>query len=88
MSELTQNLPSRPFQSQTHTTVLKWVASIFQIFGYAATAFGMTPLNIYLFFGGLIGWFIVGVLWQDRAIMLIHVVALAAMVAGLLGTSV
>lgn len=87
MSELTQILPSPAIQSKVYTTVLKWVASVFQIFGYAATAFGMTPLNIYLFFGGLIGWFIVGVLWQDRAIMLIHVVALAAMIAGLLGTS-
>ncbi len=62
---------------------LKWVASIIQILGYSATAFGMTPLNIYLFLVGLVGWFIVGVMWNDRAIMLIHVVALAAMVIGL-----
>ena len=55
-----------------------------QILGYSATAFGLTPLNIYLFLVGLIGWFAVGWLWRDRAIMLIHVVALGAMVAGLL----
>ncbi|MGJ8596538.1 DUF6552 family protein [Sulfitobacter sp.] len=65
-------------------TLLKWVASVIQILGYGATAFGLTPLNIYLFLGGLVGWFIVGFLWNDRAIMLIHVVALGAMVAGLL----
>lgn len=65
-------------------TLLKWVASIIQIFGYGATAFGLTPLNIYLFLGGLVGWFLVGYMWNDRAIMLIHVVALGAMVAGLL----
>ena len=64
--------------------VMKWIASIIQILGYAATAFGMTPLNIYLFLAGLTGWFLVGYLWNDRAIMLIHVVALGAMVAGLL----
>ena len=63
---------------------LKWAASLVQILGYSATAFGMTPLNIYLFLVGLIGWFAVGWLWRDRAIMLIHVVALGAMVAGLL----
>ncbi|MEM7291309.1 MAG: DUF6552 family protein [Pseudomonadota bacterium] len=62
---------------------IKWVASIIQIFGYAATAFGMTPLNIYLFLAGLIGWFIVGVMWNDRAIMLIHIIALGAMFVGL-----
>ena len=62
---------------------IKWVASIIQIMGYTATAFGWTPWNIYLFVVGLIGWFAVGVLWNDKAIMLIHIVALAAMVAGM-----
>ena len=65
------------------TFVTKWVASIFQIFGYAATAFGLTPWNIGFFLIGLIGWFMVGVMWRDRAIMLIHIIALAAMVIGL-----
>lgn len=63
---------------------VKWIASIIQIMGYAATAFGMTPLNIYLFLGGLMGWLAVGVFWNDKAIMLIHLVALGAMMAGLL----
>ncbi|MEL7463227.1 MAG: DUF6552 family protein [Pseudomonadota bacterium] len=63
--------------------IVKWAASIIQIGGYAATAFGMTPLNLYLFIVGVIGWFAVGVIWRDKAIMLIHVVALGAMLAGL-----
>jgi hypothetical protein len=67
--------------------VIKWAASIIQILGYTATAFGWTPVNIYLFLVGLIGWFTVGVMWKDRAIMLIHVVALAAMLVGLASTS-
>ncbi|NEK23129.1 ubiquinone biosynthesis methyltransferase UbiE [Sulfitobacter sp. JBTF-M27] len=64
--------------------IVKWIASILQIMGYSATAFGFTPLNIYLFLIGLVGWFSVGLLWRDKAIMLIHVVALAAMIAGLI----
>ena len=63
--------------------ILKWTASIIQIFGYAATAFGMTPLNVYLFLAGLTGWFLVGAMWNDRAIMLIHIIALGAMTVGL-----
>lgn len=66
----------------TPVFVLKWAASIIQIFGYAATAWGAEPWNIYLFLAGLTGWFLVGVLWNDRAIMLIHAVALGAMVVG------
>ncbi|MCP3055839.1 DUF6552 family protein [Aurantimonas marianensis] len=62
---------------------VKWVASIIHIMGYTATAFGWTPWNIYLFLAGLIGWFAVGILWKDRAIILIHLVALGAMAVGL-----
>lgn len=63
--------------------VLKWVASGIQIMGYSATAFGWTPWNLHLFLFGVLGWFLVGVLWNDRAIMLIHIVALGAMIAGM-----
>ena len=64
---------------------IKWAASVIQVLGYTATAFGYTPANIYLFLAGLTGWFLVGALWNDRAIMLIHVIALGAMCAGLAG---
>ncbi|MGR3632949.1 MAG: DUF6552 family protein [Limimaricola soesokkakensis] len=63
--------------------VVKWVASVIQILGYAGTAFGWTPWNLYLFVVGVLGWLFVGVLWNDRAIMLIHFVALGAMLAGM-----
>ncbi len=76
----------RVMDREAATFSLKWVASLVQIAGYATTAFGMTPLNIYLFLFGLVGWFVVGVLWKDRAIMLIHAVALAAMITGLISS--
>lgn len=84
-------LSPRPFQlpgtpsKATLIWSIKWIASVAQILGYGATAFGATPLNIYLFLVGLLGWFAVGVFWQDRAIMLIHVIALGAMLVGLAG---
>ncbi|WP_245667765.1 DUF6552 family protein [Neptunicoccus sediminis] len=75
----TNPLP-RPYDA---AFVIKWVASIIQILGYTATGFGWTPWNLYLFLVGVLGWFLVGVLWNDRAIMLIHSVALGAMIAGM-----
>ncbi|WP_299147022.1 DUF6552 family protein [uncultured Tateyamaria sp.] len=66
------------------TDAIKWIASVLQILGYGATAMGSTPLNLYFFSAGIMGWFIVGLHWNDRAIMLIHAVAGAAMVVGLL----
>ena len=62
--------------------MVKWAASAIQIMGYTATGFGWTPWNLYLFLIGVLGWFAVGALWNDRALMLVHLVALAAMIAG------
>lgn len=66
--------------------IVKWVASMVQILGYAATGFGFTPWNLYLFVMGVLGWLIVGVLWNDKAIMLVHLVAFGAMLAGVVAS--
>jgi TM2 domain-containing membrane protein YozV len=62
---------------------VKWGASVVQIMGYTATGFGWTPWNLYLFLVGVVGWFAVGALWNDQALMLVHLVALGAMIAGM-----
>ena len=62
---------------------VKWGASIIQIMGYTATGFGWTPWNLYLFLIGVLGWFAVGAMWNDKALMLVHLVALGAMIAGM-----
>ncbi|MFD0860556.1 DUF6552 family protein [Roseovarius aquimarinus] len=63
--------------------VVKWVASVIQIMGYGATGFGWAPWNLYLFLVGVLGWLLVGVLWNDRALMLVHFVALGSMLVGM-----
>jgi hypothetical protein len=63
---------------------IKWGASILQIAGYAATGFGLAPINIYCFLGGLLGWLMVGVIWRDRALILVHLVALGVMIMGMI----
>ncbi len=80
LSEVTQY----PFSKDSLAFCIKWIASIIQIAGYSMTAFDLTPWNIYMFLGGLMGWFTVGLLWNDRAIILIHLVALSAMLIGLM----
>lgn len=77
---------SRAARAPLSTTQIKWGASVAQILGYGATAMEVTPLNLAFFAVGLVGWFIVGWRWRDNAIMLIHLVAAAAMLVGLLAT--
>ncbi|GIT85997.1 DUF6552 family protein [Roseobacter sp. OBYS 0001] len=66
--------------------VLKWVATVIQLMGYGLTGLGITPWNIFAFIVGIILWFLVGVLWKDRAIMVVHLGAFIAIVAGYLSS--
>ena len=72
-----------PATPQRLAFLVKWIASVIQILGYAATGFGWTPWNLYLFVVGVLGWLIVGLLWNARAITLVHLVAMGAMLAGM-----
>ena len=67
------------------TDTVKWVATFVQLVGYGMTGFNLVPYNIFVFIVGIVLWFIVGVLWKDRAIMLVHVGALASLLIGYLG---
>lgn len=66
--------------------VVKWVATVVQLVGYGLTGLNVVPLNIYAFIVGIALWFAVGVMWKDRAIMLVHVGALIALLSGYLNS--
>ena len=63
---------------------LKWLATLIQLVGYGMTGLNMVPYNIYLFFIGIFLWFAVGVMWKDKAIMVVHVGAFISLLAGFL----
>ena len=62
--------------------IIKWVATVIQLIGYGFTGIGYTPWNIYAFIIGIILWFIVGVSWKDKAIMVVHVGAFLSLIIG------
>ena len=64
--------------------VVKWIATIIQLIGYGLTGLNYTPWNVYLFFLGIILWFAVGVMWKDKAIIVVHVGAFISILAGYL----
>ena len=66
--------------------VVKWIATIIQLIGYGLTGLNYTPLNVYLFFLGIILWFAVGVMWKDKAIIVVHVGAFISLLAGYLNS--
>lgn len=62
--------------------IVKWIATIIQLIGYGLTGLNYTPWNIYAFIVGIFLWFAVGVMWKDRAIMVVHVGAFLSLVIG------
>lgn len=62
--------------------VVKWVATVIQLVGYGLTGLNIVPWNVFAFIVGIILWFLVGVMWKDRAIMVVHIGAFIAIVGG------
>ena len=66
--------------------IIKWVATVIQLIGYGLTGLNIVPWNVFAFFIGIILWFLVGYLWKDKAIMVVHVGAFVAILAGYLSS--
>ena len=64
---------------------IKWFASIVLLIGMVLTSNNVYPLNIFVHMVGLIGWLIVALMWNDRALIIINAVGVAIMANGLVG---
>ncbi len=73
-------------QTPTHTVdwYVKWVASIIIIISVILTSNNIYPLNLFFYAAGQSGWFIVALLWNDRALLVINAVSLALLANGLI----
>ena len=63
---------------------IKWVASFIILIGMALTSINLTPFNLYFHFIGVVGWLVVGVMWHDRALMVVNSVAAMIFLMGIL----
>jgi len=68
----------------TMVDIVKWIATAVQLVGYGLTGLNIVPWNIFAFFTGIILWFAVGVMWKDRAIMVVHLGAFVSLLVGYL----
>ncbi len=63
---------------------IKWVATVFVIVGASFNAFYIEPYNIFILLIGTALWLIVGLLWFDRALIVVNAGILAIYTAGIL----
>ena len=66
--------------------IIKWIATAIQLIGYGLTGLNIVPWNVFAFFIGIVLWFLVGYMWKDKAIMVVHIGALIAIFAGYLSS--
>jgi len=81
------DMPQGPQPRLSRVDVIKWVATAVQLVGYGLTGLGWQPWNVFAFFAGIALWFAVGVMWKDRAIMVVHVGAFISLLAGYLSAN-
>ena len=64
--------------------IIKWIATAIQLIGYGLTGLNIVPWNVFAFFIGIVLWFLVGYMWKDKAIMVVHIGAFIAIFVGYL----
>ena len=62
---------------------LKWASSITLMFAMILTAQNVYPYNLFFHFIGILGWLIVSINWNDRALIVVNSVAIAILTNGL-----
>jgi len=72
-------------QTPTHTLdwYIKWIASVVLVGGVILTSNNIYPLNLMIHAIGMFGWFIVAIIWNDRALLVINAVSLVLLINGL-----
>ena len=66
--------------------IIKWIATAIQLIGYGLTGLNIVPWNVFAFFIGIVLWFLVGYMWKDKAIMVVHIGAFISILAGYLSS--
>ena len=62
---------------------IKWFSSITLIVAMMFTAVEMFPINLFIANIGFIGWLVVGMLWHDRALIVLNSISLAIYTLGI-----
>ena len=63
---------------------IKWASSFVIIIAMLFTSANMFPLNLWIANIGFIGWTIVGMLWHDRALIVLNSISLAIYTLGII----
>jgi len=63
---------------------IKWTSAVILIVAMAAISLNLYPYTMYLQFVGILGWFWVGILAKDLALVVLNGTGLLFLIAGIL----
>ena len=78
------NMPNKITPSGGLTWYIKWISSLILLIGMALTSLETTPYNLFFHTLGVFGWFVVGMMWNDRAIIFINAIAFSIYLTGVI----
>jgi hypothetical protein len=86
MNEKTRQLITSITPKYDKSWYIKWVSSLFIIMGMILTSLDVSlfPLNLFFHLVGVIGWFVVGMMWHDRSLILLNGIAVSIFLMGIL----
>lgn len=65
---------------------IKWASSLLLIVGMVMTTTNIYPWNLYPAIVGMVGWLIVGLLWHDRALIVLNAISVVIYALGILNS--
>ena len=65
---------------------IKWASSVLLIIAMIMTSANIHPYNLYPATVGMIGWLIVGLLWHDRALIVLNAISVSIYAVGILNS--
>tara|TARA_R100000995_G_C3433094_1_gene99490 strand:- start:236 stop:547 length:312 start_codon:yes stop_codon:yes gene_type:complete len=63
---------------------IKWASSLTLIVAMMFTALDIFPINMWIANLGFVGWLVVGMLWHDRALIVLNSISLAIYSMGII----
>ena len=63
---------------------IKWSESVFIIIGMLMSSLNIFPYNLFLHLIGVSGWFVVGMLWHDRSLIVVNAIAIFIFLSGII----
>ena len=65
---------------------IKWTGSMFLIVAMMMTSANIFPMNLYVALVGMVAWLVVGILWHDRALIVLNAVSVAIYGVGIMNS--